>query len=130
MVLKAQVLYNVAIKRQHVESFSLLEDADRLYKAIKLEGIKETTVKYTDESGNEVSKTGDEIPAQMRAMAAAIETLVYRWPEKDEERLRKHFALNSPIVDILNIHNCYGRGNDMLPCITVKQLMEAYIGVK
>ncbi len=51
------------------------------------------------------------------------------------KELITHNTTIAPIADKvihfkLNIHNCYGRGNDMLPCITVKQLMEAYIGVK
>ena len=121
MVLKAQVLYNVAVSKKYVESYLLLEDADRLYKSIKLEGLQETTVKYTDETGAEVAKTGEEIPIQMRAMVGAVETLFYRWPEKDEERLRKHLGISCPIMDVLNIHNCYGRSNTELPSITIKQ---------
>ena len=128
MVLKAQNLYNVAVRKRYVDTYSLFEDADRLYKSIKLDGLQKTTVKYTDEDENEIAKTGEDIPVEMRAMTAAIATLIYRWYAKDEERLRKHFGIPVPIVDVLGIHSCYGKGNDMLPCINVDELIKAYVG--
>lgn len=126
---EAQSLYNLTERLLYVGPVELDRESEHLYTAIKAVGLEHTKVKYIDEYGNNVEKVGDEIPEAMRAMAGAEQTLIYRWHEKDERRLRVHLGLEYPIVDILGIYSCYGRNNDVLPYITVEKLIQSYTGI-
>lgn len=126
-VVKAQVLYDFVVLKKDVLTDSLSDVTDSLFKRIKLDGIGNTTICFTDENGHEISLTGYDIPIEMRAMSLFINRLIHRWDDSHSGRLEEHYGLpisaNAILADtgILQINAL------SLPCICVNDVIQAYI---
>lgn len=124
----AQSLYELVELKKRIDPFDLESTALSIYKSIKAVGISNTTIKYKGSDGKEVLQKGDEIPLEMRAIAAFIVKLYYRWDD-NMGRLEKHYGLPLQIDNILGNTGIFKtKGTTLgLPCISINDVIDLYI---
>ena len=120
-----QTLYDLMIERKRVSPYELTAAAEGMYRNIKIVGIKHTNVQYADESGNLFFKTGTDIPIEIRAMAAFIMKLLYRWDDDNAIRLENHFGIPYALHIALEKYNVYKNNTTgIAEYISVKDIID------
>lgn len=119
-------LYQFAINRRKVDPWELTEAAEALYKSAKVVGIENTLVKYLTDEGTPRIVHANELPERVRAFAAFIVRLMYRWDDLQSGRLEKHFGLNVDVQSILADTGVFQRSGADLACVTVQEVINVW----
>ena len=121
-------LYNLVEKKVTVEPRFILNEAKAWYEGIKLEGSKHVLLFYEDENGKRVEKRCPEVEMELRAMAAFVAKLYYRWDDDNSMRLEHHYDLPMRISDILDMKKLTkDDGNEEYKFITIRQIIKNYL---
>lgn len=120
-------LYNLVVKKVAVDSRYILAEAKAWYEGIKLEGSKHVLLFYEDENGERVEKRCPEVDIELRAMAAFVVKLYYRWDDDNSMRLEHHYDLPARISDILDMKKLTKDDGHEYKFITIRKLIENYI---
>lgn len=124
----AQTLYDLVELKKRVNPWDLTSAAEGFYMSVKVVGIDNTVITYTDVNGNKVTKTGKEISEEMRAVAAFIKTLVARWTDSNSGRLEEHYGL-SMLIHYRIGGKVYNNNYAGLKCINVQEFIDMYVGM-
>lgn len=129
-IIYAQSLYELVILKKRVDPFELLDTAKSIYISVKAVGINNTTIKYHTTHNDCILKKGSEISLEMRALAAFIVRLYYRWNDDNMRRLEKHYEIPTTIADILSSTKLFKNSNSSkdLACISIKDVIDLYLG--
>lgn len=124
-------LYKLIVNKELVPTDILATESKALYKALKLEGGKHVGVYFNADGQHRVDLKVFDSDIRIRAMAALITKIMYRWND-DNDRLEHHFGLPTSISSILDIEGITKSGskNDDYNYITVRTLAENYTGKK
>lgn len=120
-------LYNLVEKKVYVEPRFILNEAKAWYEGIKLEGSKHVLLFYEDENGERVEKRCPEVNIKVRAMAAFVAKLYYRWDDDNSMRLEHHYDLPLKISDILEMKKLTKDDGHDYKFITIRKLIENYL---
>ena len=120
-------LYNLVEKKIYVEPRFILNEAKAWYDGIKLEGSKHVLLFYEDENGDRVEKWCPEVNIKVRAMAAFVAKLYYRWDDDNSMRLEHHYDLPLKISDILEMKKLTKDDGHDYKFITIRKLIENYL---
>lgn len=120
-------LYNLVVKKMTVEPRYILNEAKAWYQGIKLEGSKHVLLFYENENGERVEKRCPEVDIKVRAMAAFVAKLYYRWDDDNSMRLEHHYDLPLRIVDILDMKKLTKDDGSEYKFITIRKLIENYL---
>lgn len=120
-------LYNLVEKKIYVEPRFILNEAKAWYDGIKLEGSKHVLLFYEDENGDRVEKRCPEVNIKVRAMAAFVAKLYYRWDDDNSMRLEHHYDLPLKISDILEMKKLTKDDGHDYKFITIRKLIENYL---
>lgn len=121
-------LYNLVEKKVAVEPRFILNEAKAWYEGIKLEGSKHVLLFYEDENGERVEKRCPQIDnIELRAMAAFIVKLYYRWDDDNSMRLEHHYDLPMRISDILDMKKLTKDDGSGYKFITIRKIIENYL---
>ena len=120
-------LYNLVEKKIYVEPRFILNEAKAWYDGIKLEGSKHVLHFYEDENGDRVEKRCPEVNIKVRAMAAFVAKLYYRWDDDNSMRLEHHYDLPLKISDILEMKKLTKDDGHDYKFITIRKLIENYL---
>ena len=86
---------------RRVDPWELTESAEALYKSAKVVGISKTVAVFLNEKDAKVEVAGDGLDVRVRAIAAFVVRLIYRWDDMSSGRLEEHFGLPLSIQNIL-----------------------------
>ena len=127
LVIYAQSLYELVVKKEEVDPFELMDTAESIYRSVKAIGINNTVIRYVDPEKGEVREKGTEISNEMRALAAFIVKLVYRWSD-NTGRLEDHYGLPTFIDSILGDTALFKRNRSTasLACISVLDVINNF----
>ena len=120
-------LDNLVEKKIYVEPRFILNEAKAWYDGIKLEGSKHVLLFYEDENGDRVEKRCPEVNIKVRAMAAFVAKLYYRWDDDNSMRLEHHYDLPLKISDILEMKKLTKDDGHDYKFITIRKLIENYL---
>lgn len=120
-------LYNLVEKKVSVEPRYILNESKTWYEGIKLEGSKHVLLFYEDENGERVEKRCPDVDIKVRAMAAFVVKLYYRWDDDDSMRLEHHYDLPTKIKNILDIKKLTRNNGDEYNFITIRQIIQNYL---
>lgn len=99
-------IYNLVINKIPVDREEhILDEAKLWYKHIKLVGAKHVVVYYFDHADN-LSRHDvrtEEVDMRVRAFAAFIMKMYYRWDDDNSMRLESHYGLTMKVSDILDM---------------------------
>ena len=130
-IIYAQSLYDLVVLKKRVDPFELLDTAKSIYISVKAVGITNTTIKYytADNKKDEVLEKGVNIPLEMRAFAAFVARLYYRWHDDSMRRLEKHYEIPTTIGDILSTTKLFKNSSSCknLACITIADAIDLYL---
>lgn len=126
-VIYAQSLYELVVKKEKVDPFELIDTAESIYRSVKAIGINNTVIWYKDSEKGKVFEKGSEISIEMRALAAFIVKLVYRWSD-NTGRLEDHYGLPTFIDSILGDTPLFKRKRNAasLACISVLDVINDF----
>lgn len=127
-IIEIQALVDFADGRKWVDPWELTEAAEAFYKSVKVVGIAGTKVVYK-ENGLRKEINGNETSVYVRAFAAHITRLVYRWDDLNSGRLEEHFDINIPISVLLGTGVFKTAGRD-LACTNVAEIINAWTANK
>lgn len=127
-IIYAQSLYELVVLKQKVDPFVLADTAESIYRSVKAIGINNTVIRYIDPKNGEVCKKGTDISIEMRAVAAFIVKLEYRWSD-NTGRLEEHYGLPTFIDSILVNTALFKKRNNVasLACISVSDVINDYL---
>ncbi len=120
-------LYNLVEKKVYVEPRFILNEAKAWYEGIKLEGSKHVLLFYENEKGVRVEKRSPQVDMELRAMAAFVVKLYYRWDDDNSMRLEHHYDLPMRISDILDMKKLTKDEGNELKFITIRKIIENYL---
>ena len=120
-------LYNLVEKKIYVEPRFILNEAKAWYEGIKLEGSKHVLLYYENEKGVRVEKRSPQVDMELRAMAAFVVKLYYRWDDDNSMRLEHHYDLPMRISDILDMKKLTKDEGNELKFITIRKIIENYL---
>ena len=120
-------LYNLVEKKVYVEPRFILNEAKAWYEGIKLEGSKHVLLIYENEKGVRVEKWSPQVDMELRAMAAFVVKLYYRWDDDNSMRLEHHYDLPMRISDILDMKKLTKDEGNELKFITIRKIIENYL---
>ncbi len=124
---KVTGLINLVEKHEFVEPMIIFNEARSLYCGIKVEGAKHVRVIY-EENGESVVKRCPELSMEVRAMAAFIVKLYYRWDDDNSMRLEHHYDLPTKISHILDMEKLTkDDGSHDYKFISVRKIIENYL---
>ncbi len=121
-----QNLINLSKREGRIDEFELAAESERLYRSIKVIGLKETVVCYEENKKMKVCYA-NELSEHVRAIAAFIAALIYRWNDLNSGRLEIHFGLQIKIVYILGDIKIFKNNQAGLECISIKDFINAYM---
>ncbi len=116
-----QALVDFADKRRKVDPWALADAAESFYRSVKVVGLKDTVLIYDDQP-----HSGDDTTIYVRAFAAHITRLVYRWGDLNGTRLEEHFGLNMPIREVLSSAGVFKTTGGDLACINVAEVIDTW----
>ena len=120
-------LYNLVVKKNNVEPRYILNEAKAWYEGIKLEGSKHVLLFYEDENGERVEKRCPDVDIKVRAMAAFVAKLYYRWDDDNSMRLEHHYDLPVRISDILDMKKLTKDDGHEYKFVTVRKIIQNYL---
>lgn len=112
--------------QKEIDEFELVAEAERLYRSIKIIGLKRTKVCYEDDNGEEQLMYANQLSEIKRAIAAFLMIMIYRWDDTNTGRLEAHYGLPTRINYILGDANIFNNSHAGLECICVKDFIDAY----
>ena len=123
-------LYKLIINKELVPTNTLAAESKALYKALKLEGGNHVSVFFSVD-GQRVDVKAFDSDIKVRAMAAFITKIMYRWNDSND-RLEHHFGLPTSIDYILDLKQLTKSepSESDYTYITVRTLAENYTGQK
>lgn len=124
-------LYKLIKNKELVPTNTLAAESKALYKALKLEGGNHVSV-FVSVDGHRVDVKAFDSDIRIRAMAAFITKIMYRWNDSND-RLEHHFGLPtdiSSILDMKQLTKSEPSENNDYTYITVRTLAENYAGKK
>lgn len=123
-------LDKLIVNKELVPTHTLAAESKALYKALKLEGGNHVGVYFSVDGQRHDLKVFD-CDMRIRAMAALITKIMYRWNDTNN-RLEHHFGLPISISSILDLKKLTKSGSkdDDYTYITVRALAENYTGKK
>lgn len=120
-------LYNLVVKKNNVEPRYILNEAKAWYEGIKLEGSKHVLLFYEDEQGERVEKRCPDVDIKVRAMAAFVAKLYFRWDDDNSMRLEHHYDLPVRISDILDMKKLTKDDGHEYKFVTVRKIIQNYL---
>lgn len=126
-VINVTSLYHLVERAEEVDAWVIVDEAENLYKSIKILGVKNTDCFYDDENRERNYIKATELSPLLRELAIQVSRRMNRWDDLSSGRMETHYGLPETAYTILYPYHIMMMKDWKYAYVTIDELISSFL---